>query len=308
MSLLTLILKFLEYLWSYKRYSLETISGYKKSLVLFHKYMQVTYNKLDIDVSSVTKQDIDNFIIQLSNTPPGKTSSRHWEKTMSYYYIYSHITHIRCFLRYCQTLWVSCLDPEKVEWIKKDVLKKDYTPRHIIDQMIEIPLKIEKQAIIWIRNKLFLSLLYGTWCRIGELLKIKLSDIPVVGNHVTILGKGRKYRQIYISDNLKLMVEVYREMRKDKLDRLFVTHKWKLDKVSKRAMQIFISAYREKLWIEVEVTAHTFRRAFASHLLEKWANIRVIQELLWHEYLTTTQKYTLVSQDQVLDTVKLLNM
>ncbi len=147
-----------------------------------------------------------------------------------------------------------------------------------------------------IRNKTMILLLYATGMRISELCNLNLSSIDLKNELVYIYGKGKKYRVVPIGKKAKEMLQKYLIYRKEfhaQNDALFVTKSGK--RIMDRAIRYILDKYINALAIQKNVSPHTLRHTFATHLLDNGANIRVIQEMLGHSNLATTQIYTHLS-------------
>ena len=141
-----------------------------------------------------------------------------------------------------------------------------------------------------------LELLIATGLRISELTNLRVSDIDFSECYLRVLGKGRKERIVPIDDEAlyytKLYLEYYRNslLKKNDSEYLFISSYGK--KITRQSFFKFLKEECSKKGIKKEVSPHTLRHSFASILLKNGANIRIIQELLGHEDLKTTQIYT----------------
>lgn len=155
-----------------------------------------------------------------------------------------------------------------------------------------------------IRNKAMLELLYASGFRISELLNIKLGDIDYTNAVVRTFGKGSKERVVPLPDVTLDYINKYLEVRKDILgnkesDYLFVTRRG--SKMDRTTFFKFIKNLLIKKNIHKDISPHTLRHSFATHLLEGGADLRSIQVLLGHENIKTTKIYTHLSKEKLLD-------
>lgn len=157
-----------------------------------------------------------------------------------------------------------------------------------------------------IRNRLIFEFLYGTGCRISELVNIDLQDIDFVSNIIKIrFGKGSKQRIIPLGSNLKNSIESYviqvrnNLVKSKKTDSLLLNAKGQ--RLTRQSIWTVINKYALENGIK-DLTPHTLRHAFATHLLEGGADVRVVQELLGHSSINTTQIYTHVTVDKLRET------
>lgn len=155
-----------------------------------------------------------------------------------------------------------------------------------------------------IRNKAMLELLYASGFRISELLNIKLGDIDYTNAVVRTFGKGSKERVVPLPDVTLNYINEYLKVRKDILgnkesDYLFITRRG--SKMDRTTFFKFIKNLLIKKNIHKDISPHTLRHSFATHLLEGGADLRSIQVLLGHENIKTTKIYTHLSKEKLLD-------
>lgn len=152
------------------------------------------------------------------------------------------------------------------------------------------------------RNKAMLELLYGTGLRISELLSLTLNDIDFINCTVRCMGKGRKERIIpindYIIDYLKLYLNERPKLEKKvKYQELFLNNHGK--PITRQGFYKILKGILLVKGLSTEVSPHTLRHSFATHLLENGADLRIIQEMLGHSDISTTRIYTHISNQKV---------
>ncbi|ACS90273.1 MULTISPECIES: site-specific tyrosine recombinase/integron integrase [Thermococcus] len=149
------------------------------------------------------------------------------------------------------------------------------------------------------RDRLIILLLYGTGLRVSEVCNLKIKDIDFNRGVLTVEGgKGAKDRIVPLSGSLLKEIEKYLETRKDGSEYLFVEiRREKKDKISPKTVWYLLKKYGNKA--NVSVTPHMLRHSFATHMLERGVDIRVIQEILGHSSLSTTQIYTKVTVEHL---------
>lgn len=168
----------------------------------------------------------------------------------------------------------------------------NYLTSEEVNKLLDI--KLEKPNDY--RNKAMLELAFATGLRVSELVNLKVSDINFNDCYLRVMGKGKKERIVPIDDVALKYVKVYLNYYRNKLlknkdsEYLFISSYG--TKITRQAFFKLIKGECEKKRIEKEISPHTLRHSFASILLKNGANIRVIQELLGHEDLETTQIYT----------------
>ena len=158
-----------------------------------------------------------------------------------------------------------------------------------------------------IRDRAILETLYATGMRVSELINLELQDLHDDLGLVRVLGKGEKERLIPISPVALDWIKKYENEVRDPLilqvgksdEHIFLNNRGK--KITRQAIWQMIKKYCQMAAITKDVTPHTLRHTFATHLLENGADLRVVQEILGHSDISTTQIYTNLSQKQILN-------
>lgn len=145
------------------------------------------------------------------------------------------------------------------------------------------------------RDLLIFELLYGCGLRVSELTGLNLTDFDFAGRWIRVLGKGRKERQVPYASKAALALEKYLSKRETKAgeNALLLNHRGQ--RLSARGARQVVAFYSRTIAGDASLHPHSFRHAYATHLLSDGADLRAIQELLGHAQLSTTQKYTQVS-------------
>ncbi len=158
-----------------------------------------------------------------------------------------------------------------------------------------------------VRDRAILELLYGCGLRLAELEGLNLEDIDWRERWIRVRGKGRKEREVPFGEKAAAALERYLEVRKKALppdheEPALLLHRWggKLRRLSARSIERIVKRYAMALSGDSSMHPHTLRHAFATHLLGEGADLRAIQELLGHANLSTTQKYTQLSLEQLM--------
>ena len=184
-------------------------------------------------------------------------------------------------------------------------MNKDLPKTLTIDE-INILLDIDCKNCFDYRNKAMLELMYSAGLRVSELLELNVNDIDLNDNVVKVFGKGSKERIVPIGDYatiaLRKYIDEYRICLIKKgiiTDKLFLNNHGR--EMSRSGFFKLIKKMAIEKGIKKEISPHTIRHSFATHLLEGGADIRSIQELLGHENMSTTQIYTHVRNDIMRD-------
>lgn len=152
------------------------------------------------------------------------------------------------------------------------------------------------------RDLLIVELLYDTGCRVNELVNIKLKDINYQNKSIRILGKGNKERIVYFGDYTLERINNYlpdRELILNKKSSIYLLVSRESGRLTTRRIEEILDEIVKHLGIKNKITPHTLRHTFATHLLNKEADLRSVQELLGHESLSTTQIYTHVTNERL---------
>jgi integrase/recombinase XerC len=172
-----------------------------------------------------------------------------------------------------------------------DVMSAEKT-NHLLDA-VERGEPLEKPSRE--RDLAFLEVLYGCGIRVGELVGINVDDLDLRGGWLRVRGKGNKEREVPVAESAIAAIERYLEIRRAGPDEwaLFVSARG--TRLSDRQVRRLVKLYAIAATGDSTVHPHSFRHAYATHLLADGADLRAIQELLGHARLSTTQKYTQVS-------------
>ena len=177
-----------------------------------------------------------------------------------------------------------------------------------LNRMLEAPLLIGNEddslhAVLQrYRDKAVLELLFSTGLRVSELAHIRMDDIALPKSRCTIEGKGIKQRTVVFSAQAKYAIKKYLSLRKDKNPYLFISHdkrtrnatqskKEAYDFLTPRSIQRIVKKYAQIAGITTQVTPHTLRHSYATHVLKDGEDIQSVQAILGHISLTSTQVY-----------------
>lgn len=166
-------------------------------------------------------------------------------------------------------------------------------------QLLDMP---KGTDMLSLRDKAVMELIYSSGLRVSELVALNLQDLDGAGNKVRVMGKGSKERIIPVTTKAMTAIGNYGERRADAAKSeepaLFVNRRG--GRLTSRSVERMIRKYLTDAALNKHVTPHVLRHTFATHLLNQGADLRGIQELLGHASLSTTQKYTHVSVDQLI--------
>jgi len=177
-----------------------------------------------------------------------------------------------------------------------------------IDQVFALlDTQVAPPTLLSRRDQAILELLYAAGIRVSELVALDRQDIDLLSGTLRVQGKGRRERQVFFGKTAAQALQAYLEVRPPGPDQgqgqateaLFVNHRG--GRLSTRGVQLLVKKHSQRTGLPSRTSPHTMRHAFATHLLDNGADLRAIQELLGHQQLSTTQKYTHVSTDHMLE-------
>lgn len=188
--------------------------------------------------------------------------------------------------------------------LKRPRLDKKLPVYLSVDEVFHLLDTIEDQDLPTkypIRDKTIFELLYATGVRCSELVNIRLCDVDMTNKTIRILGKGNKERMVLFGEKAKEKIELYfaheRCEQKRQDEPLFLNYR--REKLTPRTVQRIVELFRRFLKVDRNITPHKIRHSFATHLLNQGADLRVVQELLGHKTLASTEKYTHVSLEEL---------
>jgi len=283
----TLIDSFINYLRATKTKSENTTKAYAEDLSQFLEYLK--QKKLSEPVLiNINHLHIRGFLAHLRDR---KLSRRTVARKLST---------LRSFYKY---LTVEGL-------IKQNIAKAVHAPKtskklplFLYPQEIEALLSAPKRDILGIRDKAIMELLYATGMRVGELVLIKTSDINFGANYIIVFGKGSKERVVFFGRKAAESLEEYLRKSRPYLikniecDSLFLNKNGTA--LSDRSVRRIIDKYVKSEALNNDISPHTIRHTFATHMLNNGADLKTVQELLGHSSLSTTQIYTHVTKDRL---------
>ncbi len=279
------ISELLSYLELDLNYSNNTILSYDNDLKRLNNYFK---NK---DFLKLTVNDLVKFISSLKELSPSSIS--HMISTLKTFYSY--------FIKI-----------DKIKVNPTDALKSPKLGLHLpeyltideIDKLLDIDITDPFSA----RNKAILELMYATGLRISEVISLEFKNIDTEECIVRVMGKGSKERIVPINDYALKVLNTYLEeyrplMVKNEVNNyLFLNNHGK--QMTRQGIFKMIKAECLKKGITKDISPHTIRHTFATHLLENGADLRIIQELLGHSDISTTQIYTHLTNDELKNDYK----
>ncbi len=289
-----LLNSFKVYLNFIKNYSAHTVNSYIRDINQFIDFL----NNMGINFINSTYNDISRYIHHL-------VMERNLEKTS----INRKISSLKHFYQFLKKEKIINENPcINIQHHKQDKKIPNYLNIDEIYALLEFEEKNSDNQEKIFRDNAILELIYSSGLRVSELVGLNIEDIDFNENIIRIFGKGRKERFIIFNDNAKKKIKKYLKIRKnvlkEKKGKVFVTPLFtnlKGKRITPRAIQMMVKDRALKANITKKVTPHVLRHSFASHLLNQGMDIRMIQELLGHSSLSTTQIYTHISIDKLIE-------
>lgn len=279
---------YLNYIAGLKNYSENTSLAYKNNLSLFENWL--IENR--VEVFKVTANDLHIFVAFLS------------EKDFSPASINQMLSTLRGFYNFAVRFKLCKNNP--AEQVKNIKLAESLPNFLFNDEMLDFCKAPEGKKNLWpARDKAIFMSLYSTGCRISELVNLNIKDFSNDLKTAIVLGKGSKERKVFFADMAVRLLKEYLIERKTLLDKqgekkqeaVFINQQG--TRITARGVEYIINYYLTVSGNYKKITPHTFRHSFASMLLAKGLDIRMVQELLGHSSISTTQKYTHVTSEQL---------
>jgi site-specific recombinase XerD len=213
---------------------------------------------------------------------------------------------LRSFLKYLEKQWEKSLSATSIDLIKAEPRRVEFLSQEELERLFKSP---DTSTLIGKRDLAIIMCIYSTGLRVSELTALNKKDINLDSREFAVRWKWRKIRVVYLTECSAQLIKQYLDARDDHLSPLFIRHNvWKnnidlLEDENMRLTRFFITGmiktYSQKSLILKNISAHTLRHSFATTLLWAWADLRSIQEMLWHASITTTQVYTHVTNPQL---------
>lgn len=274
-------------------YSAETVYNYERDLNTFENFLSDDINS---PFNKIGKKEILKFKAYLSSTSRHTASNSKGQKQLSSYSINRILSALRAYLKFLVDMDQKVpVTADAIKLLKTEKKHGQVPEMAELIKLIEAPSKYEKDPNIALRNRAMLETLFATGMRISELLSLKREQLDQSGR-IYIMGKGKKQRFVYLTTRAMNFISAYLKTRHDDTPYLFIPYRGrnnsnKHKKISTNYLQYKIKRYRELLSINIPISAHSLRHAFATYLAENGANPAAIQILLGHESLDTTTRY-----------------
>lgn len=286
---------FIKYLSSERNVSPHTLKNYLSDLKQFGEFLGKVLKKNSLSAEDIHKMDHITIRAFLSNL---------CERGVSKSSLARKISALRTFFNYlCRDSGMMSNPGKMVSTPKKDKKLPRFLSVDEMDRLIKAP---DGTDTLSVRDKAILETFYSSGIRIGELIAINIEDINFAEKLIRVKGKGRKERIVPVGSKaveaIKEYLKVSSEMRDTESHNsglsLFLNKNGK--RITTRSVHRIVEKYKKLsgLW---DMTPHSIRHSFATHILDGGADLRSVQEMLGHASLSTTQRYTHVSMDKLME-------
>jgi len=286
---------FIDYISSSKSGSADTADSYYRDIARFITFLQD--NDIN-DFSKVNKRIVFDYIklLRSGEITRGKISNSTYARNMSA---------LRSFFKYLNIIHV--LDDNIFLQFKSGHISRHLPDVLTFEQMMTIFDSFDMEEPLEIRNRTILETMYACGLRISECCNLQIDKIDTKEMIIRVVGKGNKERIVPYYPRLNELFDLYiQEYRNtyasNDFPYLFVNNRGK--KISPRSVQLLLEEVRVKCNLPINLHPHMFRHSFATHLLDNGADLRVVQELLGHANLSTTQLYTHLTFDRLRKSVE----
>ena len=272
--------KFLNYLTIEKNYSAHTVNNYKADLGEFRDFLDSRGGK-DI-------KGIDYFLLR-------KFLSVLNDKKLSKRTISRKISTLKSFFKFVLRENLVKNNPAaSLIYPRLDKPLPNFLTEKEVKNILELP---KGDELMSLRDKAILEFLYSSGARVSEMVSLKRTEVDLIGGIVKVKGKGNKERLLPLGEPAVMSIKSYLDKRTDTNRALFVNKRGTA--LSDRGVRNIIYKYIKKASLALKVSPHTFRHSFATHLLNRGADLRSVQELLGHSSIATTQVYTHLTIDSL---------
>lgn len=287
------ILDYLHFLRVERQLSQNTLSSYRRDLESYVEHIHTQQG-----LTSLNEVERGHILLHLEELRNAGISART---------IARHISSIRSFHQFLLREKLAERDPT-VHLEMPQIEQK--LPRVLsiqdVEALIQAPNRNKPQGV---RDTAMLELLYGTGMRISELIGLNLEDVHLTMGFVRVFGKGGKERIVPLGKSAVAAIDLYLQNARSalqgtypKTDAFFINRRGK--RLTRQGCWKLLKEHATNANIQQEITPHTLRHTFATHLIENGADLRAVQEMLGHADISTTQVYTHISKTRLSEVYK----
>ncbi|TYB91499.1 MAG: tyrosine-type recombinase/integrase [Kosmotoga sp.] len=290
--------KFQDYMEYVRNLSRNTVEAYIRDLKNYEKFI----DNEKLDYKEVTRRDIEKYMQSLSR---GEVTSKKLSpssiarnlSSISTFYTFLHLSNV-----------VQAIPTEMVRTPKRGKTLPEYVSHEDIQKLINS----FSDTSLGKRNKAIVALMYYCGLRVSEVTSLKKRDVELYNDALIQIrsGKGNKDRVVPLSKKAEQLINEYMEIREsfndsEKLEELFVGIRG--ERVSRKSIHKMITKQANKVFPGRHITPHVLRHSCATHLLQRGASVKVVQEILGHSNVSTTSIYLHITDKEKRKAVKLLS-
>ena len=277
-----IIAKFLDALWLEKGLSDNTLQAYRSDITAFAKWSETQ----NLSLTQIEPQHVNSYLVFLAEKSRSARSQAR---------LLSCLRQLYGYLVREQTIAVDPTSLIPLPKVGRSLPK--YLSEKDVEALINAP---DTLTVLGLRDRAMLEIIYASGLRVSELVELQLSQLNLRQGVVRVQGKGDKQRLVPFGEQASEWIEKYLNesrlelLKNSQSDSLFVTNRKK--SMTRQAFWHLIKKYAFQIGIKEALSPHTLRHAFATHLLNHGADLRVVQMLLGHSDISTTQIYTHIAQ------------
>lgn len=283
---------FKSYLQLEKSLSANTVEAYLRDIGKFVNFLAA--NKIEVQAEEVRLAHLEHFLKDITELGFDVLSQARI------------IAGIRAFYRYL--LMEDMITENPAELLQTPKLSRKLPDTLSVEEINALLASIDMSTPEGARNRAMLETLYGCGLRVSELTNLKISNLFLDVDFIKVIGKGDKERLVPIGSQAAKYINLYKDtvrtqvpVQKGEEDFLFLNRRGK----GLKRMYVFllIKECAAKIGLQKNISPHTFRHSFATHLIEGGADLRAVQEMLGHASITTTEIYTHLDRDYLRSTI-----
>jgi len=284
---------FKHYLQLERAMSENSVDAYTRDIGKFHQYLQL--QNLALNPTEIEEEHLLAFIVWLSELGLGTTSQARIRSGVKAFYRYLMLEDI--------------IDYDPTELIESPQLTKKIPSVLSIDEVQAVLDSVDLSTDHGTRNRAILEVLYACGLRVTELTELRISNLYKDIGFIKVLGKGNKERLVPIGEEALKHIQFYMDSVRRHLSKinpedenvLFLNRRGK--RLSRVMIFMIVKDAVKAAGIEKNVSPHTFRHSFATHLVEGGADLKAVQDMLGHESITTTEIYTHLDNAYLRETI-----
>lgn len=289
-----LIRQFVDYLRQERAYSEHTIEAYARDLQQFAAFYTEYANQVPLDVRQINRIGVRHYLGMLAEAGLAMSS------------ITRKLASLKAFFKY--HVRVGSLSVNPVALVKSPKTDKKLPTTLSEEQIARLIDEIPGDGFVPVRDKAILELFYSTGVRLSELLNSNFGDVNFNGLTIRVFGKGAKERILPFGKRAAQAIQEYLKIRRREFgqvnlqDALFISKRNR--RIARPTVQKMVSRMLKTISDQKHLSPHVLRHSFASHLLDRGADLNAVKDLLGHTSLSTTQLYTHIRIEKMKEVYK----